>query len=109
MTPSLENSPIEFEAIKRHPDGRIPASRRYIDYDGQLVIRTRYATIQRWKSSGWDPGRMGDAPHMLEPHYCTGDSDTLNAKNDHLEANQFEVYYVEDGERVYYEVANGQR
>ena len=91
------------KTIERYPDGKIPASRRYLDYDGQLVIRTRYATIQRWTKAGAGVDRRV-APCLLQSEYCRPDSDALAVKNDHLEANQFDVYYVESGETVRYEV-----
>ncbi|MCG1002882.1 MULTISPECIES: hypothetical protein [Halobacterium] len=87
--------------VERHPNGKIPATQRYIDYDGQLVIRTRYATIQRFKESGWDNRRKG-APYILHSDYCR-ESDTLGPKNEHLDANEFTVSYV-DGETVKFEV-----
>lgn len=95
---------LQIERIQRYPDGKIPASRRYIEYDGQLVIRTRYGTLQRWKDSGWDGGRMSHPPYILGAAYCTGESESLEPKNDKLEENQFSVYYVDDGETVLYEV-----
>jgi hypothetical protein len=94
------------ERIERYPDGRIPASRRYIDYDGQLIIRTRYATVQRFKSAGWDGGRMGHAPYILGRSYCTGESETLEPRNEELEPNQLSLYYVEGSETKLYEVVN---
>jgi len=91
------------EKVERNPDGRIPATQRYIDYSGQLVIRTRYATIQRFKESGWDNRRNG-APYILHSDYCQ-ESDTLAPKNEDLDANEFTVSYV-GGETVKFEVVD---
>ncbi len=89
------------EQVERDPDGRIPATQWYIDYSGQLVIRTRYATIQRFKQSGWDNHRKG-TPYILHSDYCR-ESDTLAPKNEDLDADEFTVSYV-GGETVKFEV-----
>ena len=102
-----ETQARELERIERYPDGKIPASRRYIKYGGQLVIRTRYGTIQRWKTSGWDR-KEGPAlaPYILHSDYCSGESDALAPRNEHLDVNQFEIFYVDDGDKVVYEVSD---
>jgi hypothetical protein len=94
----------QYKKLERYPDGKIPAPRRYIDYSGQLVIRTRYGTIQRWKGDGCETVEGGVAPYILGAHWCGDESDVLAAKNEELEVGQFSVYYVEDGETEYYEV-----
>jgi len=91
------------ETLRRLPNGRIEAPDGYVGYSGQLVIRTRYGTIQRWKKEGWDSGRMGELPYILAPHYCREESDTLAPKND-LELNEVSVHYVEHDEKRFYRV-----
>lgn len=95
---------VNAETVERYPDGRIPSSRRYIDYEGQVIVRTRYGTMQRWKKSGWDGGRLGRAPYILGQGDCRpSDSDPMNPE---LAADEFSVYYVEDNETVRYRVQN---
>lgn len=93
-----------FEPIEPYPDGYIPASRRYIDYSGQIVIRTRYGTIQRWISEGWDGGRLARAPYILSKHVRIREHPEKSVMNDHLQPGQFTVYYVDAKETVGYEV-----
>lgn len=95
-----------IETVERYPDGKIPASRRYIDYDGQVVIRTRYATIQRWTKPGWDVRRRRAPAYILTSEYCTGENTDSEPMNDHLDTDEVEVYYVADGETVRFNVTN---
>ena len=92
--------------VDRYPDGKIPAPRRYVDYDGQVIVRTRFSTHQRWKKAGSHVGRRSVAPYILHSSDCSGDSGVLEPYNDELEESQFSVYYVDDGETVLYEVSN---
>ncbi|WP_254810682.1 hypothetical protein [Natronosalvus amylolyticus] len=101
MSADIDN--LEPEVIERYPNGNIPAPRAFIDYDGQLVIRTRYGTIQRWTKPGWDGGRLGHAPFILHSDKCRKREDA-EPMNPELEYNQFTVKYVETGERRLYEV-----
>lgn len=89
--------------LERHQNGNIEVPQRYIDYSGQLVIRTRFATVQRWKSEGWDGGSLGTAPYILSSRYCRG-SETLKPKNSALDADEISIYYVEDRETVRHRV-----
>ena len=102
------NASDTVERIHRYPDGRIPASRRYIDYDGQLVIRTRYGTIQRWVSEGWTDHRRPLAAYILGKDDCRERED-LTPMNSHLAYNEFEVYYVETGETYRHAVEEDDR
>lgn len=88
--------------LERLLNGRVEASERYVEYDGQVIVRTRGSTLQRWKSSGWDPGPRGDLPYLLSSTYCRGTID--DPMNSHLAIDEVEVYYVEDGETVRYRV-----
>jgi hypothetical protein len=92
--------------LERDHEGRIEAPEGYVPYDGQVIIKTRYATVQRFKNGGWDYKRRTTLPYLLASHYATGESDVLEARNDHLEPNEVEVYYVEDSRRETYEVAD---
>lgn len=76
---------------------------RYPDHEGQVIIRTRYATIQRHKKTGFN-SRTFRSPHILGPDHCTGEG--LEVMNEHLEDNQFTVYYPGSGETEFYEVRN---
>lgn len=97
------------ETLDRYPVGRVEAPERYIEYEGQVIVRTRHETSQRWIKEGWNPGRMGDLPYLLGERYCQpaddGDQEQ-DAMNDHLATAEVEVYYVEDGETVHYRVEN---
>ena len=93
------------ERLDRYPAGRILAPQRYIDYDGQVIIRTRYGTLQRWITEGWDTGRRGLLPYILGKRECREQPDKA-PMNDHLEAEEFDVYYVADSETVGYRVAD---
>lgn len=99
-----DDDPSNVDVVERYPDGRIPASRRYIDYEGQVIVRTRYGTTQRWIKAGWDGGRLGLAPYILGKSDCRRrDQDPMNPE---LAYNEFSVKYVEDGETVHYRVEN---
>lgn len=89
-------------AIERLPSGRVEAPQRYIDYEGQVIVRTRYATCQRWKTSGWDR-RQVPLPYILPRNACRPRPDR-GAANDHLATDEFQVYYVEGCETVRWRV-----
>ena len=91
------------QALRRLPDGKIDAPQGYVEYGGQVIVKTRYATVQRWKNSGWDSRRGEALPYILGADYC-GRTDLVDVRNDHLEENEVEVYYVDGSERVVYEV-----
>jgi len=85
--------------LERYPDGTIPAPARYIHYSGQVIIRTCFATIQRWKKE--------QSPDLLTADYCTARD--RSPKNDSLDINEIQVYYVEDNETVTYRVTGDQQ
>lgn len=99
------------EVVERYPDGRIPASGRYIDYDGQVIVRTRYGTHQRWVSEGWPRRRFrrGVAPYILGKRDCRPRDGDRGVMNSHLSPDEYDVYYVDDSETVRYRVANKRR
>lgn len=93
------------DVLERYPNGRIEAPQRYVEYDGQVIVRTRRATHQRWVSEGWDPGPSGDLPYILGDKDCRPMDDIDGGgMNDHLSIREIEVYYVEDDDKVVYEV-----
>lgn len=98
-------SELEFMEIERYPDGYIPAGDRYVEYEGQVIIRTRHATYQRWTTEG---AHVHDlcAPSMLRPGDCRErDTERQNGPmNPDLDTNQCTVYYTKTGETYAYEV-----
>lgn len=106
MPSNSQNKSVDG-TLPRDSQGRIEAPVGYVPYDRQVIIKTRYATCQRWKKEGWDR-RSTTLPYLLGSHYCTGESDVLEARNDHLEPHEVEVYYVEDSRRELYEVESNE-
>lgn len=91
------------EYAERLPNDKIEAPQRYIEYGGQVIVRTRHGTHQRFIKEGWN--ERGTYPYILDGGYCeAGRDDGGEARNDFLEPTQFSVYYVEDGDHVLYEV-----
>lgn len=91
--------------VERLPDGSIEAPDRYLEYEGQVIVRTPHGTSQRFIDEGWDEKRRGPMPYILGKSCCTGEkSEYLKHRNDHLELNEFSVYYVSDSEHVLYRV-----
>ena len=92
------------ERLRRYAKtGMIEAPQRYIDYSGQVIVRERYSTYQRWIKEGWDGGIKRLAPYILGRTYCRR-SDVLDPMNDHLDEDELEIYYVEDRDKVVYKV-----
>lgn len=100
MTRDIDAGPIY---VDRLPNGTIEAPQRYIDTEGKVIVRERFSTHTRFTKAGWDVRQRGESPYILGDAYCQP-SEVLEAMNDELEENQFTVYYVDDGERVLYEV-----
>lgn len=99
----------EFEPIRRDPSGNVEAPDGYVDYAGQVIVRTRYATLQRFKKSGWDSRRGHPLPYILGSTYCTGEEvekEDGEPMNPELGPTQFSVKYVETGETEFYEVVD---
>lgn len=104
ITPKIKPSEDTDAVIidGRYPDGRIPAPREYIDYDGQLIIRTRYATLQRWKDAGCESVGERLAPYILTSDYCRNRAEE-HVMNE-IPVNQFTVYYVSDDTTKTYKI-----
>jgi len=100
MTREIDSGPFYLERL---PDGKIEAPERFVEYEGQAVVRTRYLTEQKFTKPGWDHRRRGVYPYILGKSYCNGEEDR-EPMNPELEGDQLTVYYVEDGDRVLYEV-----
>lgn len=88
--------------IRRDFDGRVPAPHRLFLYEGQAIVRTRTGTHQCWPNEDSDGPVF---PLKLEEDWGQRDS-IKTVRNDHLDENQFSIYYVEseDEEPVLYEV-----
>lgn len=105
--PDAETSTEATATLERFVNGRIEAPQRYVEHDGQVIVRTRRGTHQRWISEGWNPGRRGDLPYILGDKDCRpSDDESGGVMNGHLDVDEIEVYYVEDGETVHYRVDN---
>lgn len=92
--------------LSRTLDGKVEAPPRYVMYEGQVIVRTRAATSQRWVKEGWDTRRRGVYPYILGSSACTENPADEDAMNPELGPNEISVFYVEDGDTVRYEVAD---
>lgn len=94
----------EMQQVGRTEDGHVEAPERYVEYAGQVIVRTRNGTHQRWKKSGWHL-RDVDEPYILGREECQDrgrtDPDPMNPE---LGPTEFSVYYVADEETIRYEV-----